>query len=139
MKKLIFILFLPFLSLYAQNDDFVKIESNLKVLFDNCQNDKFDEAATLLVYNGEDTKRKYKDSFDLSSRKEKREVKRTCRKIKALLDVSSSYNTSEKSVETNNKMEFYIIKVDFKSGSQNITTAFSFVKVGDKFLLAEIN
>lgn len=141
MKKVVLpVLLVMFFSLVvtdiqAQNNE---IRSSIDKIFKLCKDKKYESAADMMAYSGSDTERNYSSTYDYSNNSEKSKVDRMCKKIKAFLDISDSYEVG--SASQNNKMgpDFYTTQVSFKSGSQTLNTSFSFVKINGKFALAEI-
>ncbi len=137
MKKMIlvqiFLAFLLFSGLSAQdkiNEEDVK--SALTKIFDLSEEQNFAEAANLLLYNKNEVR-----SFNFSDNAEAKSVKRLVKKIKAYLDLSDSYEYESLTFGTIKKLESADLKVNFKSGDQELTISFLFVKNGNKLLLAQ--
>jgi hypothetical protein len=132
--KISFLLaFLFVINIYAQNSiNVTEVKSALTNLFDLCKNKNYENASAYLAYDGKDVARKEKSSFNYSEKSEKKIVKRKCKKIKAYLDLSDSYEYGKFS-SGGNKADINVI---FKSGDQELKIMFSFVKVGNKILLS---
>lgn len=137
MKKMIlmqiFLAFLLFSGLSAQdkiNEEDVK--SALTKIFDLSEEQNYAEAAKLLLYNKNEVR-----NFNFSDNSEAKSVKRLVKKIKAYLDLSDSYEYESLTFGTMQKLESADLKVNFKSGDQELTISFLFVKHANKLLLAQ--
>lgn len=134
-KISIFILISLFLtvSIYSQNEiTEAEVKLSLTNLFDLSKSKNYEEASSFLAYDGKDKTKKDKVPFNFSDKKDKKSVKRKCKKIKAYLDLSDSYEYDGFSSQGNDGT----IKVNFKSGDQELKISFDFVKVGGKILLS---
>lgn len=138
MKKIIFLqLFLAFLlfnSFVAQKQlNEIEVKSALTEIFNFSKDQKFAESAKLLLFNEKDQLR----SYNFKNPSEAKSVKRIVKKIKAYLDLSDSY---EYESLTNGKMDKFQssdLKVKFKSGDQQLSISFTFVKIGENILLVD--
>lgn len=137
MKKMIliqiFLAFILFSGVSAQdqiNEEDVK--TALTKIFDLSEEQNFAEAAKLLLYNKKDIR-----NFNYSDAAEAKSVKRLVKKIKAYLDLSDSYEYESLTFGTMQKLESADLKVNFKSGDQELTISFLFVKHANKLLLAQ--
>ncbi|MFH1197056.1 MAG: hypothetical protein V1720_15270 [bacterium] len=142
MKTLmrLFLIFLLPVLIYAQpSNEEEAIKSQLVKLFDASKAKNYSAAAELIVYRGTDKTREWKDTFKISNETELEAVKRICKKIKALLDLSSGYELKRMTTETESEGEWFIQEVVFKSGTQNLTTIFAFLKVNGNFVLGDID
>jgi hypothetical protein len=138
MKKIIisqlFIAFLLFSGLTAQtklND--VEVKSALTKIFNLSKDQNFAETAKLLLFNDKDEFR----SYNYKDPSEAKSVKRLVKKIKAYLDLSDSYEYESLSNSNMGKFQSADLKVNFKSGDQELTISFKFVKIGEIILLSE--
>ena len=138
MKKIIYIqIFLAvilFSGLTAQdkiNENDVK--SALTKIFDLSKDQNYSEAAKLLLFekNGEIR------SYNFSDPVEAKSVKRLVKKIKAYLDLSDSYEYESLTLGTAMKLQSADLKVNFKSGDQELTISYLFVKNANSLLLAQ--
>ena len=66
-------------------------------------------------------------------------VKRMCKSISALINISNVYDINTPFKEVFNKINTFAVMVNFNSGAQVISKKFRFVKVGEKFLLLKID
>ncbi|HPN38293.1 MAG TPA: hypothetical protein PL041_07805 [Melioribacteraceae bacterium] len=93
-------------------------------------------AAGLLAYTGENTARNLKAALNFSDSEDNNSARRLLKKIKALFDISDSYTVNNVTKGLKNDVPTYVLSVSFKSGAQNLTSSFTFVKIDNKFLLA---
>lgn len=120
----------------AQANDASTVKSVLKSLLDYSKSKSYDKAASLIAYEGDDKNRTNKDSFNATNKEELNQVKRICKKISALLELSNSHESGEfKSLEGG----VYSMQVIFISGEQKLVTTFSFEKTEKGFLLTGMN
>lgn len=136
IKLLIISFFLLSTFLLAQN-----VESEIKIqmnkLIELSKSKSYDKASLLIAYNGENKDRIGNDNFNSQNKDELEKVKRICKKISALIDLSSKYEFTN-FTENKNKNE-YIIEITFTSGTQNLATQFIFIKTDKGFLLNSLN
>lgn len=111
----------------------------LNKLFDFSKNKNYEAAAALIAYEGGDEERNHSAAINYADKDEQRDAKRVCKKIKALLDISSGYEVKSVSTEEKDKKSYDSIEVSFASGAQNLKTVFTFVKAGDSYLLTDID
>ncbi len=141
MKRFIIIFITFFITaniLFAQTtEDKNLIKKNITKIFTLCSKENFEQTVKLIAYNGQDSKRKYKDFFNLKVRKEKSALIRAGKKIKALLKISDKYDII--TYKTSKNPNIIEVSVQFKSGTQTIVTTFEFTKLKKNWLLAEIN
>ncbi len=136
-KSLIMCLFVFFgISNFAQNVD---AESQLAKIFELSKAKNYSEAASFILYEGEDATRNLKSTFNYSERKEKIAVDRICKKIFALLDISDKYEIKSKSDVEKNGINWKVINVAFISGAQEIEGNFYMTQLGNKFVLGDID
>ncbi len=121
---------------YAQPNNGNTVMSILKNLLEFSKTKAYDKAAGLIAYEGNDKNRVHNDSFNRSDKEELNQVKRICKKISALLDLSSKYEFGE--IKSTAK-DAYTIQVTFVSGEQKLVTSFSFEKTAKGFLLTGMN
>lgn len=133
----IFLLFLFTMTLIAQDSE-NEVKKQLNKLIELSKSKNYDKAALLIAYNGEIKERVNKDSFDSTKKNELEKVKRICKKISALIDLSSKYEISNYYVDKNNP-EIHIVEITFTSGTQNLVTQFSFIRNENGFLLTNMN
>jgi hypothetical protein len=138
MKKIIisqlFMAFLLFNGITAQTQlNEVEVKSALTKIFNLSKDQNFAETAKLLLFNEKDEFRNY----NFKDPSEAKSVKRLVKKIKAYLDLSDSYEYESLTNGKIGKFQSADLKVNFKSGDQELTISFKFVKNGENILLAE--
>lgn len=139
MLRLIFLITIFALTtIKAQNADEL-VKANLTTLFELSKTKAYDKAALLIAYNGEEKARVQVDSFNPANKEELNQVKRICKKISALLDLSSKHEMGKIKLEEVNGVSVNNIDVSFISGDQKLITSFSFVKTEKGYLLSDMN
>jgi hypothetical protein len=108
------------------------VKSALSSVFDVSVKEDFSKAAGLMLYEDGKEKRAYNSSDN----SELKTVKRQCKKIKAYIDLSDSYEYANFSTTQINGMNGAVLEVIFKSGDQKLNISFSFVNLSGKLLLA---
>ncbi len=116
-----------------------EVKSALKNLFNYSKAKAYEKAAHLIAYEGEEKDRVQNDSFNPANKEELNQVKRICKKLSALLDLSSKYELGEFSKNSKDGKEFFSLDVSFVSGDQKLVTTFSFNKTEKGFLLTNMN
>ncbi len=116
-----------------------EVKNTLISLFEYSKSKTYDKAAHLISYDGGDRSRIQKDSFNSTNKDELNQVKRVCKKISALLDLSSKHEFGQFDTKKDGDIENYFIEVNFISGDQKLVTTFSFIKTDKGFLLTGIN
>ena len=140
-RSIFIFVFVFFLSkgMVAQNSPESTIKSVLSNLIDYSKNKSYDKAAKLIAYTGEDSKRVDKDSFNPVNKDELNQVKRICKKISALLELSGSHELGDYKVSGEAGKEEYTMHVTFVSGDQKLVTVFNFVKTEKGYLFTNMN
>lgn len=124
--------------IFAQGAE-TAVKNTLTSLFDYSKSKAYEKAAALIAYDGEDRTRVQKDAFNTANKDELNQVKRICKKISALLDLSSKHEFGKFETKKDEQDVNYIIEVNFISGEQKLVTAFSFIKTDKGYLLININ
>ncbi len=122
--------------IFAQGND---VTNNLKNLFELSKAKSYEKAADLIAYDGEDKARIQMESFNAANKDEIAQVKRVCKKISALIELSSKYDFGTPVVKQDGEKEIQTIDVSFVSGDQKLVTEFSFIKTEKGFLLFNMN
>ncbi len=139
-KKYIAIVFVFIFStgfLHAQNKKPAdEVKSVLSEIFKLSKENKYEKAAGFFAYTGDDKAKYLKTTLNYNVREEKSIVRRNCKKIKAYLELSDSYEYGDFAIKKIDGIDRYTLKVIFKSGSQNLNISFQFIKLGNKFVLA---
>ncbi len=114
-------------------------KASLTSLFELSKAKSYEKAAALIAYDGEDKARIKKDAFNVANKDELSQVKRICKKISALIELSSKYDFGTSSVKQEEESEIQLIEVNFISGDQKLVTEFSFIKTENGYLLFNMN
>ncbi len=134
LKMTFLLVFLYAINIHAQNSvTKSEIKTTLTKLFDLCKTKNYAEASAYFAYEGKDAAGNRKVSFNYAEKSEKKAVKRKCKKIKAYLDLSDSYEYGDFN-SSDSKAEMNVI---FKSGDQELKITFSFTKAENKILLTD--
>lgn len=139
MKRLNLILGLLIFSAFFANIKAQTSQEVLKQILELSKAKKFEQAAPLIAYDGADETKKLKTAFDAKNEDDLNSVKRICKKIKALIDISDSYEIGAQTEIEKDGINWFVTEVGFKSGNQSLKTVFSFVKINDKFLLGDVD
>ncbi|OGU33248.1 MAG: hypothetical protein A2068_14540 [Ignavibacteria bacterium GWB2_35_6b] len=139
MKKLNLILGLIIFSAFFANTKAQTTKEALTQVLEFSKAKKFAEAAPLIAYDGTDETKKFKAAFNAKDENDLNSVKRICKKIKALVDISDSYEIGAQTEIEKDGIKWFVTEVGFKSGNQSLKTVFSFVKINDKFLLGDVD
>ena len=123
----------------TMNADENGVKITLTDLFNISKSKSFEKAAKLIAYDGEDKNRLKKDSFNPANKDELTQVKRICKKINALMELSSKYEFSDFKTMNLEGKETYSMNVVFFSGNQKLVTNFTFIKNEKTFLLIGMN
>jgi hypothetical protein len=105
------------------------IKSALNSLLDYSKSKSYDKAAKLIVFEDQ----------NMSNVQKEGQIKRTCKKINALMDLSSRHEFGEFKVTGEAGKEIYTMQVVFISGDQRLVTIFSFIKKENNYLLSNMN
>jgi len=109
------------------------VKSSLSKIFELSKNQNYSDAAKMFIY----TKNNESRVFDYTNKSDARIVKRMAKKIKAYLDLSDSYEYESITYGTFKNLPNANLKVNFKSGDQELTISFLFVQKDGNSLLAE--
>ena len=123
----------------AQNSPLIDIKNTLVKLLDYSKSKVYDKAALLIAYDGQDKARIQKDSFNPVNKDELNEVARICKKISALIELSSKYEITTFIPATSDSKNAFTLNVVFISGEQKLTTSFNFIKCEKGYLLSNMN
>jgi len=108
------------------------IKSALTTIFDLSVKENFNKAAGLMLYENGTEKRTY----NTADNSELKTVKRQCKKIKAYINLSDSYEYSNFTQTKVDGINGAVLEVVFKSGDQKLKISFNFVNLSGKLLLA---
>lgn len=124
---------------YSQSNRENSVDYVLKNLFDYSINKSYDKAALLIAYNGDDKSRNGTDTFNPADINELDQVKRICKKISALIDISEQHSINKIEAVKIKGVDGYRAVVGFKSGNQTLETVFEFIKLLNGYALLNIN
>ncbi|MFZ1291587.1 MAG: hypothetical protein WAR79_15935 [Melioribacteraceae bacterium] len=108
-----------------------EVKTALSNIFDLSVNEDYNKAANFLLFEKVNEKR----SYNASVNDELKSVKRQCKKIKAYIDLSDSYEYNGFKTTNIEGLNGAILNVVFKSGDQKLNISFTFVNVSGKILL----
>lgn len=129
--KSIFVIFLTIISFATINGQ-ISEQSAKNVanqLFKSCEKNNHKSAADILAYHGSDETRLYKDTYKYSDSKEASNVKRFCNRLKAMIEISDSYELGKLRSRKIYGKEFQSLDVIFKSGNQKIKNKLVFIDI----------
>lgn len=108
-------------------------------LFELCGKNNYSSAASLLAYHGSDESRLYKSTYNYSNSSEAADVKRFCNRIKAMIEISDSYEFGSFGTKKTHGNEVKSLEVIFKSGSQKIKNKLTFVLVNNNTVVLSLD
>jgi len=134
---LIFVVFtIPLLTFSQSKSE--KVKDRLIELFDLCKEDKFSDAASYIVYSGEDKSRSWKDIYTYNNETERKDVDMVCNRIKSLLTSGGDYEFVKFQTETESEGEWCIWELKFSTGKDK-KVYFAFLKIKGKYCLGDID
>ena len=125
--------------IFPQNNDESSVRSTLKNIIDYSKSKSYDKAAVLIAYDGDDKARIGNDTFNSTNKDDMIQVKRICKKISALIDISDKYSVSKVDAAKVDGMDGYKALVIFTSGDQELETEFEFIKLAKGYALLNVN
>ena len=125
--------------IYSQNNDENSVKSTLKNILDYSKAKSYDKAAVLIAYNGDDKSKIGVDTFNPADKDDMVQVKRICKKISALIDISDKYSVSKIDAVKIEDKTGYKVLVIFTSGNQELETDFEFIKLAKGYALLNVN
>jgi hypothetical protein len=147
-------LIIPALSLtaIAQNKkaDSLQVAKTLHDLFGICRSVDFADpkvsslgtfykAAPYIIYRGSNKERAWKDFTDYSTADEKLRVNEVCERINRTANQDSAYKIIKYFTEKESEGTWHVLMVTYKRKGVDKTTAFAFLKVGNRFGLGDID
>lgn len=100
----------------------------------------FYKAAPYIVYRGDDKKRAWKVFADYTRVEEKKGVDAVCERINQTANQDSiGYRIIKYFTETESEGTWHILMVTYKKKAVEKTTAYAFLKIGNKFGLGDID
>lgn len=119
--------------IYSQNElSKSDLKETVAKIFNLCNNKNYEGMADLLLFKDGKTYRPY----NFSNKSEAKKVKRQCKKIKAYLDLSDSYEYDSFVNGNYESLPSSKLNIIFISGDQKLNISFEFVKLNGKILLA---
>ncbi|MFA3782409.1 hypothetical protein ABRY23_05020 [Melioribacteraceae bacterium 4301-Me] len=140
MKKLPIIIFTIIITssvIEAQDENLIK--NSLNTIFTLSITKNYEKAAEFIAYSGSDSSRYWTDTYKSSDKEELNQVKRICKKIAALNEISDKYKVTSITTKKINNVTVYSVGVNFISGQQQLKTELDFIKLGNKYILTEMN
>ncbi len=137
-KFFLLILIIPSITFVRISED-KALKNTIMTLLNYCKENSYEKAAKLIAYTGEDKSRELKTHFNAALKEELNQVKRICKKISALIGISSGYEFGNITSTKDNGMYIYKVELIFKSGEEKLITTFSFVKTDVGYLLINVN
>jgi len=100
----------------------------------------FYKAAPYIVYRGDDKKRAWKTMSDYTNEYEKKGVDDVCERINRTANQDSAgYTISKYLTKKESEGTWHVLLVSYKKKGAEKTTAFAFLKIGNKFGLGDID
>lgn len=138
------------LSVAAKAQDSAKVAKTFNDLISLCRNvdwgdpkvqelGLFYKAAPYIVYKGDDEKRKWKVAANYSDPKEKEQVNNVCYKINETVNQDSSYKIVGYLTQKESEGEWHVLLINYVRKGKDKRAAYAFLKIGDKFLLGDID
>ena len=121
--------------LFAQNESENAVKSTLNKLFEFSKSKSYEKAAAYIAYEGEDKDRIGKESFNAANKDELNLVKRTLKKISALLEISNKHEFGKFSTGQTDGKDIFSLEMEYFSNDQKIIETYSFIKTEKGFLL----
>lgn len=115
-----------------------KVKTRMIELFELVKENNYSDAASYLVYRGEDKSRKWKDHYDYNNETEGLDVDRLCKEINAMLTGGGGYEFVKFRTETESEGQWCIWELKF----ENIPDSkfyFACLKIKGKYCLGDID
>ncbi len=101
---------------------------------------RFYKAAPFIVYRGEDQSRKWKDIANYSLPEDKKGVDEVCERINRTANQDSlNYRIIKYHTETESEGTWHVLLVNYTRKGTQRTTAYAFLKIGNKFALGDVD
>jgi hypothetical protein len=152
MKARYFLVSLLFLSLSVavKAQDSARVADTFKALLSLCRNVDFGDpkvqelglfykAAPYIVYQGDDKSRKWKAAANYADAKEKEQVNNICYKINQTANQDSSYKIVQYLTQNESEGKWHVLMITYVKKGKEKKAVFAFLKIGDKFLLGDID
>jgi hypothetical protein len=115
------------------------VELRLAGLFDICQSDKLEDAASYFVYRGEDKTREWKDTLHADEPADKAAIVGICRRIKSYLDESTNYSFDNIQVQRESEGEWHALTVSFYQNNKRKKVIFAFLLIKGQYAIGDID
>lgn len=130
--------------------DSIKVAKTLHELLGICKSVDFSDpktstlgtfykAAPYIIYRGDDQKRNWKDFTNYSNTDEKQRVNEVCERINRTANQDSSFKITKYITETESEGTWHVLMVTYQRKGAEKTTAYAFLKIGDRFGLGDID
>lgn len=126
-------------SINAQTDSENSVKITLNKILDFSKSKSYEKASGLIAYSGDDKTKYLKNVYDSSNKDELNQVKRICKKISALLDISDTHNIDKIESMKIEGLDGYKAIVSFVSGTQKLETSFEFISINQNIVLFNMN
>jgi len=140
--KILFFLFLA-ASIYTLEAQTIGREESAKntvlTLLQLSENEKFEEAAYYIAYKGNEKERVDNDTYNYKVSDEAKKVRRICKKINALLNISDSHEFGNFYTRKRSGKINYVFDLFFISGEQKIRVEFSFIDFNNRLILIDLD
>ncbi|HEX8887634.1 MAG TPA: hypothetical protein VF779_00550 [Pyrinomonadaceae bacterium] len=115
------------------------VEIRLARLFDICRSDKPEDAASYIVYRGEDKTREWKDTLHADEPADKAAIVGICWRIKSYLDQSTNYSFDGVHVKKESEGEWHALDASFYQGEKAKKVIFAFLLINGQFAIGDID
>ncbi len=137
---------------HAQNTkaDSAAVAATLKELFTVCRAVDFKDpqsielgvfykAARFIVYRGEDKARAWKEVANYRKEEDKKGVDEICLRINGTVNRDTGYHIIKYLTEKESEGTWHVLIVTYNKQGVTKQATFAFLKIGDKFLLGDID
>lgn len=115
------------------------VKKRLLELFELCRADKYQQAASYIVYRGPDKEREWKDVTRTSNPVEQQAVLEACQRIKEYLLDSDGYDFGHFSVQEESEGVWHVWEVFFATRTGKKKRYFAFLKIMGQYALGDID
>lgn len=124
---------------FSQSDAENSVKNTMNKILEFSKSKSYEKAAVLIAYSGEDQSKHFKLVFDPTNKEDLNQIKRICKKISALIDISDSYKIDKIEPKKIDAIDGYKVIVSFISGSQKLETSFEFAQINSVYVLFNMN
>jgi hypothetical protein len=115
------------------------VRRRLAELFELCRARDYVQAASYLVYRGDEKRRNWKDIYNYNNRDEQPPVEGVCTKIRDLLHGCDGQEYGSVRIEKESEGEWVALTVTFRKAGERTTLTFAFLKIKGKYCLGDID